>query len=275
MSSPNNMTLLLNKIENRLGLTLLLKHLPPELKKEAWADKVIMSDSIVLFSRYFPNKFRFTVNEETCDKRVGNGEENSISHGSNKDRTVWYYIKDYITQNLKILGCLDIDWLDYSGDNIGFSGSVGQNMYYPTAPCIEGTVNTVLGLQMNADIASLYNNDIYVDFEYPNKLSVRGLANTIYDLRSFTIILLVEHVDLSTISPTKMNLFEDLCVAQVANFLFANLKYYDGIETSYLNIDLKLNELQEAANRLPEIIQKFDDSWVSASNDNAPYIFSV
>ena len=37
MSMANDMTDLLNKIEKRLGLTMLVKHLPEELNKGAWA----------------------------------------------------------------------------------------------------------------------------------------------------------------------------------------------------------------------------------------------
>ena len=54
-----------------------------------------------------------------------------------------------------------------------------------------------------------------------------------------------------------------------------NLRYYDGIDTAYINIDLKLNELQEIANKRESIIEELKNSYVSASNSAIPYIWSV
>ena len=55
----NDMTLLLNKLERRLGLIPLTKHLPEEYNKEAWAN-LIQTDTLVTFSRYFPNKVKLS-----------------------------------------------------------------------------------------------------------------------------------------------------------------------------------------------------------------------
>ena len=41
----NNMTLLLNKIERRLGVSVL--NLPDDLKKEKWADNIMIPDTLV------------------------------------------------------------------------------------------------------------------------------------------------------------------------------------------------------------------------------------
>ena len=274
MALANDMTRLLEKIIDRLGLTLLLKSLPKELGRDALAH-VIETDTMVTFSRYLPLKMRFVVNDETCYKQEGPQEINAQDRGSNNDRTVWYYIKDEVLGSNHILGIQDIDWLDYSGDNIGFSGSVGQNMYYPTAPCLEGSFETILGLQASADVASLYNRGIYIDFEYPNRFSVRGLANTVYNLKSFTVLLLVEHSSLSTISPTKMEVFEALAQCDIARFLYNNLKYYDGIETAYMNIDLKLTELNDLMNQRDQVIERLADANVSMANDMVPAIWGT
>ena len=54
-----------------------------------------------------------------------------------------------------------------------------------------------------------------------------------------------------------------------------NLRYYDNLETIYVNIDLKLSELQEQANKRDNIIEDIKNSYVSASNSNIPYIWTV
>lgn len=263
MAVANDMTLLLNKIERRLGLTPIVPNLPDYLKKEKWAD-VIMEDTIVTFSRYYPLDFRMVINDETCEKKR---DESGV---------IWYYIKDEILQGVKLLGILDIDWQDHTTANSSLGAtSIGGGYYYPNFACPVETFNSIVTLQANADMASLYNRGIYIDFQYPNRFALKGLGNTNYDLESFVVKLLVQHSSLVTISPTKMETFEDLAQADVARYLYQNLKYYDGLETIYLNIDLKISELNDEANKRESIIDKIKDAAVSTSNDNIPYIWTV
>ena len=262
MALANDMTLLLNKIERRLGLTPLINHLPKELSKEEWG-KIILEDSLVTFSRYYPNAFKMVINKETVDKETVDG-------------TTYYYIKDEILQGAKLLGLKDIDWTDHTSKNASVGAtSLGGGYYYPSFACPTATFESILSSQMNADMSSLYNRGIYINFEYPNRFSLKGTGNVDYNLDSFVVILLVEHCSLATISPTKMETFEALAIADVANYLYMNLRYYDGFETAYVNIDLKLSELQEQGNKRENIIEDIKNSYVSTSNDQIPYIWTV
>ena len=67
-------------------------------------------------------------------------------------------------------------------------------------PEIAATFENILALQTAADFASLYNRGITIDFQYPNRFSLRGLGNTNYDLDRFVVVLLVEHKSINTIS---------------------------------------------------------------------------
>lgn len=262
MALANDMTELLKKISKRLGLIPLLPHLPEGMKMEDWAD-VIVDDSMTTFSRYFPLKLPFIVNNETCVKKK-------------EWDTTWYYIKDEILDGIKLLGVMDIDWMDTTTKNASLGAtSLGGGYFYPSFACPEATFNSILQLQLQADISSLYNRGIYIDFEYPNRFCVKGLGNTDYDLSSFVIKLLVQHKSLSTISPTKMETFEALAQCDVAKFLYMNLRYYDGFETAYANIDLKLSELNDEAGKRENVIEEIKNSYVSTANDNIPYIWTV
>lgn len=271
----NDMTLLLNKIERRLGLLPLTPHLPKndgfDLSKEAWA-RLIKEDTLVTFSRYFPYEFKMVVNDDTVYKVYGTPH----SHADPKDRnTVWYVIKDEVLEDNKLLGLKDIDWFEYGLANASLSSSLGGGMFLPSIACPFETFQNISALQMNADMASLYNDQLYIDFQYPNRFAVKGLGNTNYDLGSFVVILLLEHKDLNTISPTKMEVFESLCQADIANFLWKNLRYYDGLDTIYINIDLKLAELQDEASKRDQIIDKLEEAYVSPSNDSASLVWTV
>ena len=128
---------------------------------------------------------------------------------------------------------------------------------------------------MAADMNSLYNRSIWIDFQYPNHFALRGIGNTNYDLNSFSVNLLVEHCSLATISPTKMEVFEKLATADIANYLYQNLKYYDNLETAFVNIDMKISELNDVANKRDQIIEELDNAHVSMSNDQVVAIMSV
>ena len=263
MAVANDMTKLLDKIERRLGLLPIVPNLPDYLKKDKWAD-VIMEDTIVTFSRYLPLDFRMVISDETCEKKR---DESGV---------VWYYIKDEILQGVKLLGIMDIDWQDHTTSNSSLGAtSIGGGYYYPNFACPVETFNSVITLQSMADMASLYNRSIYIDFQYPNRFALKGLGNTNYDLDKFVVKLLVEHSSLITISPTKMETFESLAQADIAKFLYNNLRYYDNLETIYLNIDLKLSELNDEANKRDQVIDFLKESYVGWANDNQPMIFTV
>lgn len=262
MALANDMTALIKKISKRLGLAPLMPHLPEGVKIEDWADTIV-NDTMVTFSRYYPNKLPFTVNDQTCDKKTIDG-------------VTWYYIKDEILDGVKLLGISDIDWMDSTTKNASLGAtSLGGGYFYPSFACPEATFDSILQLQFQADISSLYNRGIYIDFQYPNRFCVKGLGNTNYDLSSFVINLLVEHRSLATISPTKMETFEALAQCDIARLLYMNLRYFDGFETIYANIDLKLSELNDEANKRENVIEDLKNSYVSTSNDNIPYIWTT
>lgn len=261
MAMANDMTDLLNKIERRLGLIPLTPHLPENMNKEAWA-KTIEEDTMVTFSRYFPQKLKFVINSETCNKV--------------RENNCWYYIiKDEYLGGAKLLGVIDIDWNDTSADNVGVGQTAGYGYYIPNYGGLESTIDAFLANQMSADIASMYNNNIFVDFQYPNKIGIKRAGGLDVNLASYVVILLIQHSTLATISPTKMETFEALAQSDVAKFLYMNLRYYDNLETTYLNIDLKLNELEQEAGKREGIIDEIKQSYVSASNDAIPYIMTV
>ena len=95
-------------------------------------------------------------------------------------------------------------------------------------------------------------------------------------MKGFPVEVLIKHANnLMTIPPTMMETFERLAEADVARFLYENLKYYDGLETVYANMDLKISDLEERASRRDEIVEYLDESHVSAANSHQPMIFTI
>ena len=69
-----------------------------------------------------------------------------------------------------------------------------------------------------------------------------------------------------------MNVFESLAMAYIADFLYKNLQHYDGLETVYATIDLKISELSNVGGTYDQIIERLEQSYVSASNINQPLL---
>ena len=249
----NNMTNLLNKIEMRLGTKPL--NLPDDISKDKWAD-VIKMDTLVTFSRYYPHAFKYELGPE--NKKNG-----------------YYYLDEDVVGGAKILGLRDISWEDFATDSLGVQESAGYGIY-DFLGANYGMVDAAL-IQMRADHMSLFNNGIYPVFEPPNRIKLQSATcSDVGGISRFHVWILLEHnPNLTTISPTQMETFEALAQADIAQFLYRYLKYYDQLQTVYATIDLKLQDLETEANKREEIINYIKDSYVSASNANQPLIWTV
>ena len=261
-SLSNDMTRLLNKLARQLKVLPLLPNLPDEYNKDAWAE-VIKNDTLPTFSRYFPVRMRYPVDNETTTQKNG-----------------WYYLNDNIIGNNKVLGIVDIDWQTLGSRDGSISSLAAWG--YPDAYSYASGYGTssvltdqISAYALNADINSLFSNGagIYVeqDGDIPNKFRIVGYSGQNFKINKFTVFVLLEHKDLNTISPTKMNIFEDLARADVATLL-CNLKYFDGFETIFATIDLKIGDLENEANKRDEILAKLDEAHVTFSNSAQPMI---
>lgn len=249
----NNMSMLITKIERRLGLVPLTPYLPEQYGKEVWAS-IVESDTLLTFSRYYPRKIPFRITPITAPKKNG-----------------WHYIDESYLGNQKILGAGDLDWTAFSNRSLGLAQQFGYGL--PDVGMTTFSMSDIMTMTMRANYASMFNNNVYPEFEYPNKLRLVSVGNSDLNIGEFTINLYIKHSDdLSTISPTKMEIFEQLAQADVAGFLANNLKYWDGFETVFTATDLKIGSLENEASKRDSLVEKLENSYVSAGNDAIPYI---
>lgn len=249
----NQMTALLNKIERRLGMTVLT--LPEKLSKDNW-HTIIEEDTLPTFSRYFPYKIN-TIIDNTCEKDG------------------YFFIDRDIPEGCKIIGIKDIDWEAYRGDPR--FDKYGINFASYDLISRDYRIDDIAMTQTAADFMSLINLGIYIEFEYPNKIklvSVNGSRVSRY--RPFPLQIFVEHPNnLMTISPTMMEIFEQLAQADIATFLYQNLKYFDQQDTVYMQLDLRLDTLQEWMNKRDDIVRQLEEAHVSTANEGQPLIMTV
>ena len=249
----NQMTQLINKIERRLGVRML--NLPDEIGKPYWPT-IIKEDTIPTFSRYFPYGIT-TVIDNTCEKDG------------------FFFIDRNLPAGTKILGVRDIDWQAYRVDPR--FDRYGINFATYDFISRDYSIDDVAFSQISADFLSLFNLGIYIEFLEPNKIrlvSVNGSPVSRY--RPFPLKILIEHPDnLMTISPTMMETFEKLAQADVATFLFNEIKYFDNTDTVYLQLDLRLDVLNEWMGKREEIVRELEEAHTSTANEYQPVMMTV
>ena len=140
MAFSNKMSVLLDKIERRLGTQGL--NLPPELQKDVWV-KVIEQDTIPTFSRYFPNSITVVI-DNTCHKDG------------------FYFIDKDIPEGVTILGVKDVDWQSYRCDPRFDSHGINFSTYDFISQ--DYSLDDIALSQVSADFISLFNLGIYPEF---------------------------------------------------------------------------------------------------------------
>lgn len=268
MPIANRMSILLNKIEMTLGTKDL--NLPDDLKKARWADPPsadftggpIALFTIPTFSRMYPNKTTVKLNNA---KRTKDG---------------WFILDEVVGlgDGYTVIGAGDIDWTQY-GAGISSSISAGYGVYMPNNAMY--SLPDIMMAQMSANVYSAFGNanNMYVEFKEPNLVKLVGPNGITYNssmLENYPITVYLEHnMNLMTIAPTKMSIFEELAAADVARFLYKALMRYDNLETVFGSIDIKLDDLANEASKRDDVIARLEDGRISSANEAMPMIMLI
>jgi hypothetical protein len=253
----NKMNILLSKIERRLGTKPLM--LPEDINKDKWAEEIIIPDTIATFSRYFPHMVRIKVPNTPDNKKNG-----------------YYVINTDLIGGAEILGVKDIAWDIFGECGLVQQAGIGINDYMSTYN--NYSMDDVMLLQARADMTSVFNTSIFVDFQEPNLIKLQSATHgdITGGMSDIPLDIFVNHPsNLSTIPPTQMETFENLATADVASALVAYLQHYDGLETVFANVDLKLNYLENWASKREDIVSYLDDCHVNPANKNQPIMYCV
>jgi hypothetical protein len=260
----NNISDLIKKMERRLGTRLM--NLPKEINKDTWWDNCIKPITLPSFSRLYPHQIEYVL-IPSRDK-VARADDGVPSN--------FYYIDEHrLPGRVDIIGLRDLSkerfLKEFSLNPYGVTGSYMNDIgsYSPLD----------IGLQQGfSDLASLYNNGLRIEFVKPNKIRVTAgnYQDVIKCMETLTLLLYVEHQDLITISPMKMETFEELCLFDLQDFLYQELKFFDGLESIYGgNIDLKMDDWAQAQNNRKDFVKLLKDTFITAGNQFIPIMFTV
>lgn len=258
----NEMTKLLNKIERRIGTKALV--LPDEINKDTWAKEVIADDTIPTYSRFFPHKITVYLDRDKTPM----------------DREGYYLLDTRMVDGARIIGIRDINFSafrDTGATAIPGMVSGGLGFYDFATTVSEYTYDDIALLQGSANLNSVFNGHVFVDFQYPNRVKFKmAVGRQSIPFRVVPLDVFVEHpLNLMTIPPTAMETFEKLAVADVATYLYEFLKYYDDLETVFANSNLKLDTIADKSRMRDEVVAKLEESYVSPANKNQPIMYCV
>lgn len=258
----NKMTDLLNKIERRTGIRAL--NLPDEINKDTWAKEVIAQDTIPTFSRFFPHKITIYLDRERTPQ----------------DKEGYYLLDPDMVDGADIIGIKDINFhafRDTGATAIPGMVSGGLGFYDFATAVSEYTYDDIALLQGSANLNSVFNGQVFVDFQYPNRVRFRmAVGRQSIPFRIIPLDVFVNHpLNLMTISPTIMETFEKLAISDVCSYLYEYLKYYDDLETVFANSNLKLDTLSDRARQREDVVAELKDSYVSPTNKNQPIIYTI
>lgn len=255
----NEMTRLLNKIERRLGFKAI--KLPEAISKDTWCEEIIAEDTIPTFSRFFPHCHTIFLGKYTPRDKFG-----------------YYLISEEMVDGAKILGFKDIDWQRFSQPTLSGAAYASLGIYDEINSMSDYTFEDVGLTQCTLDLNSVFNTQIVPDFQQPNRVRFMMSGQRIYEIpyEHVPVEILVEHpLNLMTIPPTMMETFEELAIADVAAGCYEYLKYFDGLETVFTSVDLKMDDLRQKADKRDDIINTLKESYISPSNKNQPIIMTI
>lgn len=231
-----NPTALLNKAKRRLGIkSMILPYDDNELLD------VLYEDTLPTFSIYFPRYFRYRVSLDSLKSVEG-------ADGFNRR----YYLN---LNDLKDIQIIDIEDLT----------PVELPLEYFHEPTYNGGLDAfsfMADSYANSVIENMMSVPIITKFETPNILLIDNFS---YVHRGEVEIkfLVVHSKDLSTIQYAQKDMLFELFKLDLQIALYNELKHYDKIDTTFGQIDLKIDDWADAESKREDLVKLWDITFLA------------
>lgn len=229
-SKALTMTSLIKTIKRRLGIR--FWKLPSEDFEDELLE-IIKEETLVTFSTYFPHIVRIKYNLA----------ENKVPGM----RDTFFIDKDQMG-GATIVGIEDIVFDSFHSSH--FPYHMPGNSF-----------ELFTDLQMSATYESMMSIPITFTFQSPDKLVIDDYP---YNLDMVYLNVKIVHPDnLSTIKLTMKEQLIKLALCDIKIFLYNELKHYDKIDTTFGQIDLKIDEWQNAEDERKTLIEYWDKAFLN------------
>lgn len=229
-----NMSKVLTRIKLKLGL---LNIATPIEDLDGTIKDIITDITVPVFSIYSPCREVLTIN--TSDLEL-------LDKQSDYEK---YLLPDFVNRNL--LYVIDVT---YDTSNLS-----GLGYYTSGLPLLSGGLLHQVALSnAGAQVMNQIIPKMTFKFERPRVLYLYNSIAT----SKVRIELGFEHdATLASIPETARESFMELALLDVKENLYPTLKQYTEISTAYGNINLKIDDWQNAENDRKELINRWDDSY--------------
>lgn|GEM_PF-2390562 len=234
MLSP---TKVLRNVEKKLGF----KFNELELDAEEMMDN-IRDETLPVFSKYFPFQEKIKLTRED---------------GIEGERGLYYIKSEFEIINVnRIIS------------NGGYNTAIDNGRLIPR---ISSNYEDPIGSQLMADIQSMVQNPITHRFIYPNKVEIMPSGT---DVNSLTIILNCVHPEhFGTIPVNLQDQFLKLALLDTQEALYQIRHRFANLRTTYGDIELFIDDLQNASDKKEELIETFKSSVIK--NPHRKKIFVI
>lgn len=240
--TPNT---LLNKCKRLLGIkTFILPVDDDELLD------ILYEDTLPTFSRFFPRYAKLKIDLSKCriaDNEVVNPRKTLSSGGS---RSYHLDISNY-GSDLVIVDIEDIRNLNSNISDYGVPNQIITNGY-----------DLVTSAFAQASMEAMVCVPPIYFYEAPDKLVIEELGS-LSETMSVITFLLMHASDLSTVKVTYIDKLRELFMLDLQISLYAILKHHDKIDTTYGQIDLKIDDWSNAYDQRKELERDWESNFLS------------
>lgn len=233
-----NLNTLVRRIKRSIGLYGIA--LPIDNLDQLILD-ILYDTTIPVFSIYCPR-------EELVYVDIYDLAHNNRERGETCDL---FILPDWIFLEKKVLFVKDVK----------YDENFLRHNYFPTSLSTNSfdVFEDIMLSNATKPITDTIVNSITFHYEHPRKLYIYdSLVSS-----KLRISLACQHDNsLQSITPTSEESFFKLAILDVKDGLYQTVKHYDGIETSYGRIELKIEDWANARQERDEMLKEWDDSYL-------------
>lgn len=176
--------------------------------------------------------------------------------------SITYLIPPEFYQDSKILSVLGVDQGDRSG--------AAASLYMPSIVMgsADNLLSSVADIKLAAAMGSMMAHAPTFKFLSPNKLIIYNGwtgANFLVELA------LLHDVNLTTVPPTAMSSLRQLATLDIQSYLYNKLKRKENLDLGIGNIALKIDNWENSASEMRELLKNWDDEGANLEFDTINY----
>ena len=227
--------LLLKKVKRKLGL----RTLPVTYTDDEILD-ILYEDTLPTFSIYFPTTFTMKIDLAHC--------KHAPVDTTNRAQRAYFLDLPY---GMTVLEVSDLQYFDGSiSDYYAPQFNYGDSFEIFNTQIMQGMIESMIAVP------------IVYEFQQPNILIIEEPNGTLPSVVTCTFNI-VHSKDLSTIRYTYLDFITELFCIDCKIAFYEEMKRYNNIDTTFNEIDLKIDDWENAKDKREELLEKWENKFLA------------